>query len=52
MRQVFSETVLDERVFIVEGTFESTGVEDGWADIITIAQVRQASSFSGLLIRL
>ncbi|KAF5373778.1 hypothetical protein D9758_000584 [Tetrapyrgos nigripes] len=38
MREVFSKTVQDERVSVKEGTFDSTGVENGWADIIIIAQ--------------
>ncbi|KAF8881196.1 S-adenosyl-L-methionine-dependent methyltransferase [Infundibulicybe gibba] len=38
MRRVFSETVTDERVSIQEGTFDTTGVETGWADFIFIAQ--------------
>lgn len=38
MREVFCASVQDERVSIADGTFESTGIEDGWADIIIIAQ--------------
>lgn len=40
MRNAFSENVTDKRVTIREGTFESTGVANGWADIIVAAQVR------------
>ena len=39
MRSVFSKTVLDPRVSVREGTFDTTGIEDGWADVIIIAQV-------------
>lgn len=39
MRDVFSKTVTDPRVSVREGTFDTTGVEDGWADLIIIAQV-------------
>ncbi|KAL0570249.1 hypothetical protein V5O48_011711 [Marasmius crinis-equi] len=38
MRDVFSQTVKDDRVSVHEGTFDTTGVEDGWADIVIIAQ--------------
>ncbi|THU96520.1 S-adenosyl-L-methionine-dependent methyltransferase [Dendrothele bispora CBS 962.96] len=38
MREVFAKTVTDERVTVQEGTFDNTGVEDGWADVIIIAQ--------------
>ena len=39
MREVFSRTVKDDRVTVSEGTFQSTGVEDGWADVVVSAQV-------------
>ncbi|EGN95965.1 hypothetical protein SERLA73DRAFT_185418 [Serpula lacrymans var. lacrymans S7.3] len=38
MREVFSKTVADDRATVAEGTFNHTGVEDGWADIVIIAQ--------------
>ncbi|KAL5532751.1 hypothetical protein ACEPAF_4525 [Sanghuangporus sanghuang] len=38
MRGVFSKSVSDPRTSISEGTFDNTGVESGWADIIIIAQ--------------
>ncbi|KAL5511249.1 hypothetical protein ACEPAH_4464 [Sanghuangporus vaninii] len=38
MRGVFSKSVSDPRASISEGTFDNTGVESGWADIIIIAQ--------------
>jgi hypothetical protein len=40
MRDVFSKTVKDDRVTVAEGGFDNTGIEDGWADLIVIAQVR------------
>jgi hypothetical protein len=48
MRDVFSNSVKDERVSVKEGTFDSTGVEDGWADIVIIAQVRISISLRAL----
>jgi SAM-dependent methyltransferase len=38
MRDVWTKTVDDNRSSIVKGTFDNTGVEDGWADLIIIAQ--------------
>ncbi|EIW85150.1 S-adenosyl-L-methionine-dependent methyltransferase [Coniophora puteana RWD-64-598 SS2] len=38
MREVFSKTVTDSRVIVQNGTFDTTGVEDSWADLIVIAQ--------------
>ncbi|THH33939.1 hypothetical protein EUX98_g263 [Antrodiella citrinella] len=38
MRDVFVKTVQDSRASAVEGTFEHTNVEDGWADLVVIAQ--------------
>ena len=46
MREVFSSTVTDPRVTLSEGTFDKTGVEDGWADIILIVTVRHSESIS------
>lgn len=40
MREQFTKTVHDERVTVSEGTFDTTPVEDGWADLVVIAQVR------------
>ncbi|KAL5489894.1 hypothetical protein ACEPAI_4726 [Sanghuangporus weigelae] len=37
MRAVFSKTVDDPRVSLSEGTFDTTGVPDHWADLIVIA---------------
>ena len=41
MREVFSETVSSDRVTISinEGTFDATGIEDQWGDLVVIAQV-------------
>jgi hypothetical protein len=44
MRDVFSKTVVDKRVSTSEGTFEQTGIEDGWADLVVVAQVSIRSS--------
>ncbi|KAK0483705.1 S-adenosyl-L-methionine-dependent methyltransferase [Armillaria novae-zelandiae] len=38
MRDIFTKTVQDERVSAREGTFDTTNIEDGWADLVTIAQ--------------
>ncbi|KAJ8483272.1 hypothetical protein ONZ51_g4819 [Trametes cubensis] len=38
MRDVFTKTVSDPRVSVREGTFDTTGIEDGWADLVVIAQ--------------
>ncbi|KAJ7705358.1 S-adenosyl-L-methionine-dependent methyltransferase [Mycena rosella] len=38
MREVFAKYTTDPRVVVSEGTFNATGVEDGWADLIVIAQ--------------
>jgi len=40
MRDVFSKTVQDARITVAKGSFDNTGVEDGWADLVVIAQVR------------
>ncbi|KAF8509269.1 hypothetical protein JB92DRAFT_2947584 [Gautieria morchelliformis] len=38
MRAQFSQTVQDSRVSVREGTFETTLVPDGWADLVVVAQ--------------
>jgi len=38
MRDTFAKTVKDARVRLTEGTFDRTVVQDGWADLIVIAQ--------------
>lgn len=38
MREVWSEKVTAENATVEDGTFESTEVPDGWADLIVIAQ--------------
>jgi len=40
MRKVFSERIKDDRISVSHGSFHSTGIEDGWADLVLIAQVR------------
>lgn len=39
MRDVFAKAIKDERVTTDEGSFEHTSVQDGWADLVVIAQV-------------
>ena len=39
MRSVFSQRNNDDRVTVAEGTFSATGIADGWADLVFIAQV-------------
>ncbi|KAK0239939.1 S-adenosyl-L-methionine-dependent methyltransferase [Armillaria nabsnona] len=38
MRDVFIKTVQDDRVSAREGTFDTTNIDDGWADLVVIAQ--------------
>jgi len=38
MRTVFAEKTQDDRVTIAEGTFDGVDVEEGWADLVVIAQ--------------
>jgi len=38
MRDTFSKNVHDNRVSIIDGTFDNTHVEDHWADAIVVAQ--------------
>lgn len=46
MREVFSKRTKDDRITVCEGVFQSTGVEDGWADLVIVAQVRSKIGFS------
>ena len=39
MRAVFTERTEDDRVTVAEGTFERVDAEDGWADLVVVAQV-------------
>ena len=39
MRNVFGQKVKDDRISISEGYFDATGVENGWADFVVMAQV-------------
>lgn len=41
MRDVFAQSIKEKHVTVAHGTFNETGVEDGWADLIIIAQVRR-----------
>jgi len=38
MRDAFGKVVKDSRVSCREGTFETTGLETGWADLVVVAQ--------------
>ncbi|KAG2747424.1 hypothetical protein P692DRAFT_20849114 [Suillus brevipes Sb2] len=42
MRDFWTKCVQDTRCTIVNGTFDNTGVEDGWADLIFIAQASRS----------
>jgi len=39
MRSAFSQAVKDGRVTVAEGTFDATGIAEGWANLVVIAQV-------------
>lgn len=56
MRDVFAQRVKDDRISQSEGFFDATGVEDGWADLVVIAQVQYNHycwiSFIDIFIRL
>ena len=39
MRKTFDKNIQDKRIVTTNGTFDVTGVEDSWADVIIIAQV-------------
>ena len=39
MRKTFEKNIQDPRIITTNGTFDVTGVEDSWADVIIIAQV-------------
>ncbi|KAG5650771.1 hypothetical protein H0H81_011110 [Sphagnurus paluster] len=57
MRNVLRKTIADERVTVDDGTFENTGVDDHWADMVLIAQAfhwcpdfdRASAEFSRIL---
>ncbi|KAJ6584282.1 S-adenosyl-L-methionine-dependent methyltransferase [Mycena sp. CBHHK59/15] len=38
MREVFLKYTTDDRVLLSEGTFNTTGIESGWADLLAVAQ--------------
>lgn len=47
MREVFKQRVNHELVSINDGAFDNVPtVEDGWADLIIIAQVRRPTLFA------
>ncbi|KAJ6481287.1 S-adenosyl-L-methionine-dependent methyltransferase [Mycena vitilis] len=48
MRDVFSNTISDERVSIRDGTFQESHVEEGWADLVVVAQAFHWCSDFGL----
>ncbi|KAL6307405.1 hypothetical protein BKA93DRAFT_926674 [Sparassis latifolia] len=39
MHDIFAKFIHDPRVSIAKGTFNSTGVDNGWADLVVIAQL-------------
>lgn len=48
MRATFASKISDSRVHTYEGTFDHTNVEDGWADVVIVAQVRAHKSPEGI----
>ncbi|KAF8625795.1 hypothetical protein AX15_005182 [Amanita polypyramis BW_CC] len=38
MRDTFSKNITDDRVTVKEGTFDQTGIENEWADLVVVAQ--------------
>ncbi len=46
MREIFSKTIDDKRVTVSDGSFTETGIPDGWADLITVAQVSLPNYFT------
>jgi hypothetical protein len=46
MRDFWAKAVVDSRCTIVKGTFDDTGIEDGWADLIIVAEVSTAGAES------
>ncbi|KAJ2915073.1 hypothetical protein MD484_g5333, partial [Candolleomyces efflorescens] len=38
MRKSFDKSIQDPRVVTTDGTFDITGIPDGWADVIIVAQ--------------
>ena len=46
MRNTFARSFADKpdvRVTVQDGTFDTTGLPDGWADLVIVAQVRMLS---------
>jgi len=50
MRTIWSEKNTEEKATIEDGTFESTAVLDGWADLVLVAQVSSTWSHTLRLI--
>ena len=50
MRKTFDKNIQHPHIITTNGTFDVTGVEDSWADVIIIAQVsmRVCSNLKGL----
>jgi hypothetical protein len=48
VRESFAETIRDGRVTVANGSFTSTGVEDGWADLVVLAHVRHSFFLSSI----
>jgi hypothetical protein len=51
MRETFSKLVRDDRVTVHQGTFDTTDIQDGWADFVIIAQVNLIYPSPSTLIR-
>lgn len=51
MRDKFAGTIQDERVTVADGTFDDTHIEDGWADVIIIAQVCWSCAYTAIAYR-
>lgn len=41
MRVQFSQKISDPRVSVIEGTFDSTHIPDGWADLVIVGTGRK-----------
>jgi phospholipid N-methyltransferase len=44
MRETFKQRTKDPRVTCLPGDFLNTGVKDGWADLVVVAQVSLINS--------
>lgn len=43
MRKSFEKSIQDPRVVTIDGTFDSTNLPDGWADVVIVAQVSNSA---------